>query len=238
MTPKDRIIFALDVPGLHEAKVFIDLLGRSGPAAGHVGAFKVGLELFMAVGPAILRSIKQKIMLDLKLHDIPETVERAVLRAGDLGVNFVTLHVQQRETLERAVRAAEKSKVQLLGVTVLTSVGEKDLMDLNLPCQCDPTYFDPGERVMMLAKFAATCGLNGFVCSPREVKMLRAAIPGAVLVIPGIRPAGTAAGDQKRTGTPAEAIKDGADYLVVGRPIRDAQDPVAAAEAIEKEISS
>ncbi len=232
MNAKDRIIFALDVPSVADAERCIGLLED------HVGVFKVGLELFMQAGPAILKSIKRPVMLDLKLHDIPETVERAVVRAGELGVQFVTLHVQQRETIVRAARVAEDSKVQLLGVTVLTSIGERDLMDLNLPCQCDPTYFDPAERVMMLAKFASGCGLTGFVCSPKEVKMLRTALPKAVLVIPGIRPAGAAAGDQKRTGTPAEAVKDGADYLVVGRPIRDAPDPVAAAKAIAAEIAT
>jgi orotidine-5'-phosphate decarboxylase len=238
MKARDRIIFALDVPNIIEARKLINLLGGWTPSDGYVGAFKVGLELFMGAGLSVIRIIKQPVMLDLKLHDIPETVERAVLRAGDLGVKFVTLHVQQRETLRRAAKAAEKVGVQLLGVTVLTSMTESDCMDLWMPSACDPTYFDPSERALRLAKLAWEEGVTGFVASPKEVKWLREAMPKAVLVIPGIRPAGTDAGDQKRTGTPGQTVKDGADYLVVGRPIRDAADPVAAAKSIADEITS
>lgn len=230
MRPTDRIIFALDVPNIIEAKGFIDDLGGPGlPSDGHVGAFKVGLELFMGAGPAVMRIIKQPVMLDLKLHDIPETVERAVQRAGDLGVNFLTLHVQQRETMRRAVKAAEKGGVQLLGVTVLTSMTDTDLADF---CVEGDTL----KAVLSRAKLAWDEGVTGFVTSPREVGILRQTYPNAVLVTPGIRPAGSASGDQKRTGTPSQAVQDGADYLVVGRPIRDAADPIAAATAIAQEI--
>ena len=230
MKPKDRIIFALDVPDIISAQQFITTLGGEGlPTEGHVGAFKVGLELFMAVGLPVLRIIKQPVMLDLKLHDIPETVERAVQRAADLGVSFLTLHVQQRETMRRAVKAAEKGRVQLLGVTVLTSMADTDIKDF---CREN----DALSAVLSRAKIAHEEGVNGFVTSPREVGILRKAYPEAILVTPGIRPQGTAEGDQKRTGTPSQAVQDGANFLVVGRPIRDSEDPVSAAQAIAQEI--
>lgn len=231
MKPHERIIFALDVPNIVEAEKFINLLGGFTPSDGYVGAFKVGLELFMGAGIAVLRIIKQPVMLDLKLHDIPETVERAVQRAGDLGVKFLTLHVQQRETMRRAVKAAEKSGVQLLGVTVLTSMTDTDLKDFCIEG-------DTLNAVLTRAKLAWEEGISGFVTSPREVGLLRKAYPMGTFVIPGIRSAGAATGDQKRTGTPEDAVRDGADYLVVGRPIRDADDPVAAAKGIALEVAS
>jgi orotidine-5'-phosphate decarboxylase len=176
-------------------------------------------------------------MLDLKLHDIPETVERAVGQAGDLGVKFLTLHVQQRDTMRRAVKMAEKTGLQLLAVTVLTSMTEADLMDLMQPDMADPTFFDPAKRALRMAMFAADQGVTGFVCSPQEAKALRTALPKSVIVTPGIRPAGADAGDQKRVGTPSQAVADGADYLVVGRSIREAPDPVAAAASFADEVS-
>ncbi len=224
MKPHERIIFALDVPSRREACQYVTML------RGHVGLFKVGLELFIAEGPQTVQDASPT-MLDLKLHDIPETVERAVLRAGDLGVKFVTVHVQQRETMRRAVKAAEKANVQLLGVTVLTSMTDTDLKDF---CVEGDTL----NAVLTRAKLAAEEGVTGFVTSPREVGLLRGAHPKAILITPGIRPAGSEMGDQKRTGTPAQAIQDGADYLVVGRPIREAQDPVAMAELIAAEIAT
>ncbi len=239
MEPHERIIFALDVPSFRKAEIFAETL------VGKVGMFKIGLELFIATGPAIFDVVAPTpVMLDLKLHDIPETVERAILRAGEHGVKFVTIHTQQRETLVRAKAAAEKNEIQLLAVTVLTSMIETDLKDLLLP---DGTYssysdslncFDPKRRALALAKFASSCGINGFVCSPQEVQTLRGALRTATFVVPGIRPVGSEEGDQKRTGTPAQAVKDGADYLVVGRPIRDAENPVAAAQAIAAEIAT
>ncbi len=224
MKPHERIIFALDVPSRREAGQYITMLRD------HVGLFKVGLELFIAEGPQILFDAAPT-MLDLKLHDIPETVERAVLRAAGLGVKFVTVHVQQRETMRRAVKAAEKANVQLLGVTVLTSMTDTDLKDF---CVEGDTL----NAVLTRAKLAAEEGVTGFVTSPREVGLLRGAHPKAVIITPGIRPAGSELGDQKRTGTPAQAIQEGADYLVVGRPIREAQDPVAMAQLIAAEIAT
>jgi orotidine-5'-phosphate decarboxylase len=156
-----------------------------------------------------------------------------VKKAGDLGVRFLTLHVQQRETLRRAVKAAEPFGIQLLAVTVLTSMTERDCEDMryNTPT-CKPL-----ARTAYLGKLASDEGITGFVASVQEVATLRATHPKAVLVTPGIRPVGTDANDQRRTGTPREAIDAGASYIVVGRPIRDAQDPVAAAKAIALEMS-
>lgn len=229
---KQKLIFALDVSNYLDAQRYVDQL------ADHVGLFKVGLELFMAAGSAIMRTTPARIMLDLKLHDIPETVERAVTRAGELGAKFATLHVQQKETLRRAVSAAEKTGLQLLAVTLLTSMTEQDLRDLGMQggSAFGVPAFRPDERVLDMAKFAWEQGLTGFVASPKEVAMLRKTLPKAILVIPGIRPAGAALGDQKRVGTPEDAIRAGADYLVVGRPIRDAPDPVVAANSIAREI--
>lgn len=202
----------------------------------HVGAFKVGLELFLRAQSLPLT--KKPIVLDLKLHDIPETVAGAVKAGGDLGVKYMTMHVQQRETLEKAVKAAEPFGIKLLGVTVLTSMTDEDLGDLLQASQCDPTYFEPSERALMLTRFAYLAGLRGFVCSPQEVAALKKAAPDAFFLVPGVRPAGAALGDQKRVGTPGQAVKDGANLLVVGRPIRDAEDPVAAAKTILAEVAS
>lgn len=217
------ICFALDVRKYDEAQNFVDQLED------HVGAFKVGLELFIATGGLPLT--KKPIVLDLKLHDIPETVARAVKSGGDRGAKFMTLHIQQRKTLEEAVKAAEPYGMTLLGVTVLTSMTEDDLKDLGLG------GVRPGTRASLLAEFGYSCGLRGFVCSPQEVGELRRVTPkNAFFLVPGVRPAGADVGDQKRVGTPAQAVKDGASLIVVGRPIRDASDPVAAAKSILAEI--
>lgn len=224
MMAHERIIFALDVPRESEARRFIRELG------GHVGCFKVGLELFIGEGPGIIAATTpHPVMLDLKLHDIPETVERAVQRAGELGVKFLTLHVQQRETMRRAAKVAGQVGVQLLGVTVLTSMTDTDLRDFCIEG-------DTLSSVLTRAKLAWEEGVTGFVTSPREVGMLRATYPKSVLVTPGIRPAGSTSNDQKRTGTPAQAVADGADYIVVGRPIRDAENPAGVADGIAAEI--
>jgi orotidine-5'-phosphate decarboxylase len=227
-SPHERIVFALDVPSGAEARKYLGLLG------GHVGAFKVGPELLLAAGPDFIRSIQQPVMLDLKLHDIPETIERAVLRAGDLGVKFLTLHVQQREAMRRAVQGAEQTGIQLLAVTMLTSMNERDCRDLRF----NEATCRPAARANYLAGLAWEEGITGLVTSPLEVEMLRAKYPDAVLVCPAIRPPGADAADQKRKGTPGMAVKSGADYLVLGRPIRDADDPRAMVEAIAAEITA
>jgi orotidine-5'-phosphate decarboxylase len=175
------------------------------------------------------------IFLDLKLHDIPATVDAAVGAAASLGARYLTVHASGGATmLEAAVRRAERDAPEMivLAVTVLTSLDREDLAALGISRE-------PGAQALELARLAQKAGAHGLVCSPAEVRTLRDALgPDVVLVTPGIRPAGAAVGDQKRTGTPAEAIRDGASLLVVGRPIRDAADPAAAARAIVQEIES
>ncbi len=220
------ICFALDVSSHKRAQEFADRLEP------YVGAFKVGLELFIASGSLVETPLP--IVLDLKLHDIPETVARAIKAGGDIGVRFMTMHIQQQATLEAAIQAAEPYDITLLGVTVLTSMTHEDCLDLGFLSSQGPR--DVASRAEFLAKFAYELGLRGFVCSPQEVKTLKAACPEAFFLVPGVRPAGAATGDQQRIGTPAQAVRDGANLIVVGRPIRDAADPVAAAKAILHEI--
>lgn len=218
-----RIAFALDVPNLGVAQELVDRLSP------YVGAFKVGLELF--IGSRALPKTEVPLILDLKLHDIPETVERAVKAGGDLGAKFMTLHIQQKETLEKAVRAAEPFGITLLGVTVLTSMTDQD---------CDQLRYTTGaaQRATYLVRFGFDYGLRGFVCSPQEICYLAPLFSSAFFLVPGVRPAGADLGDQQRVGTPKQAVQDGASLIVVGRPIRDAADPVAAAIAINQEVDS
>jgi len=228
---KSRLIFALDVPTAQEAKELVAQLYD------HVGYFKVGPELFLAAGPSLFDWLPaRQVMLDMKLHDIPETVERTFRQIVRMGVAYATLHVQQRETLQRVSKLTAHTGTRPLGITVLTSVQETDLIGLMQPSDVDPTYFNVAERVEHLAVFAFAAGLAGFVCSPKEVASLRVLLPTATLIVPGIRPAGAALGDQQRTGTPGQAIRDGASAIVVGRPIRDAADPAEAAAAIVAEV--
>jgi orotidine-5'-phosphate decarboxylase len=228
---RDRLAFALDYPTLAEASA------GAARVAGVVGVLKVGLELFVAEGPAAVRlgaELQSRVFLDLKLHDIPETVERAVATAGQLGASYLTLHAAggPRMLEAAAARAArEGAGLQLLAVTVLTSLDASDLQEVGVSAP-------PAEQVLRLGKLARGLGIHGLVCSTAEVGVLRQALgPEAVLVTPGIRPAGAAAGDQKRVGTPSSALRDGSSLLVVGRPIRDAADPAAAARAILDEMS-
>jgi orotidine-5'-phosphate decarboxylase len=226
-----RLAFPLDYPTLEAA--------RRGAAevAPSVGVLKVGLELFVKEGPAAVRighELRRDVFLDLKLHDIPATVDAAVASAAAHGVKFLTVHAfGGPEMIERAVRRAEAEAPDLtiLAVTVLTSLSADDLRSLSVSVS-------PSEEVVSLAKMAANAGARGFVCSPVELVAVRAAVgPEAVIVTPGIRPAGSAANDQKRTGTPGDAIRAGATILVVGRPIRDAADPERAARGVLDEIS-
>lgn len=231
MTPPP-IAFALDYPTAREA--------REGAArvASAIGMIKVGLELFVAEGPAVVslgRELSLPVFLDLKLHDIPETVERAVGRATTLGARLVTVHASGGRTmLRRAVRRAEGDggSLAICAVTILTSLDDADLDDLGL---AGPS----GSAAVRLGKLAWEEGVRWFVCSPAEVRAMREALgPEAVLVTPGVRPAGGAGGDdQKRVATPEQAITDGASWVVVGRPIRDAADPLAAAHRIGAALS-
>ncbi len=234
--PKDYLVFPLDVPTVDSAKDYIERLGS------HVGMFKVGLELFTKAGPEIITFIKTatdaRIFLDLKLHDIPVTVQRAMAVIADMGVDLVTVHcADSREMLAAAV-AGSGGQVGVLGVTVLTSISSDDLRGAGYR---EEFAADINSLVLKRAALALETGCAGVVCSGLEVGTLKQQLGGRlVAVTPGIRPAWEVSGadDQKRVVTPARAIKDGADYLVIGRPIRDADDPNEAAEKITMEIES
>jgi orotidine-5'-phosphate decarboxylase len=227
------LIVALDTPSLEDALTFS---GRVGDAA---DAFKVGLELFVAEGPRAVRAIadgtRLPIFLDLKLHDIPETVDRAVARVCALGVSLLTVHASGGPAmLERAAKRAdaEKAGLTIVAVTVLTSLDGPDL-------EATGVTRSPAAHAVALAQVARRAGVSAFVCSPHEVSALRDALgPAALLITPGVRPleASSDTQDQKRTDTPEGAIARGANAVVVGRPIRDAADPRAAAERIAHAI--
>jgi len=226
---RSRLAFALDYANLDEAR---DAARR---VRDSVGVLKVGLELFVREGPAAIALGSQlgcDVFLDLKLHDIPETVERAVASAAAHGVRFLTLHAGGGQAmLARAAERVQGTQLTLLAVTVLTSLDARDLDQLGVAAS-------PSEHARRLAQLGWAAGVKGFVCSTQKIAILRRELGSdAFLVTPGIRPAGPAADDQKRTGTPASAIADGSSLLVVGRPIRDAADPAAAARAIADEIA-
>ncbi|MDY0132051.1 MAG: orotidine-5'-phosphate decarboxylase [Desulforegulaceae bacterium] len=231
MDPKNKIIFALDFSSFEEARLFIDLLKNK------IGVFKVGLELFIKEGQKILDYINQntgnEIFLDLKLLDIPKTVERSVAIVKDFNVRFLTVHAQDRKTLEAAVKGSG-GKVDILGVTVLTSLGKQDLKEQGI---AEPYLNNSRELVEKRAKFAFDSGIKGVICSPLEASLIKNKFgPDFFAVTPGIRMAHNVNDDQSRTATPFEAIKNGADYIVVGRPIKNAQNPEKEAEQIAFEI--
>lgn len=205
--------------------------------AGTVRWAKIGLEMYTACGPDCVREVADmgyRVFLDLKLHDIPNTVAKAVESASKLPIGMLTLHTSGgREMMEWAVKAqqANAPELLLLGVTVLTSMGEVDLRGVGVPAS-------PAEQVSRLGRLAVEAGLRGLVCSPLEIAPLRSALPSDVrLVTPGIRPREASLDDQTRVMTPGEAARLGANFLVVGRPIFKAPDPVAAARAILAEIA-
>lgn len=227
---KSRLAFALDYPSLDEARRGAERVASS------IGVLKVGLELFVKEGPravALGRELGVEVFLDLKLHDIPETVERAVGSAGELGVRYLTVHAGGGpKMVEVAARRAEASGLVILAVTVLTSLDANDLSAVGVERT-------PAAQALALGRLARDAGAGGLVCSVAEVGRLRSELgPKLVLVTPGIRPSGPATDDQKRVGTPGDAIRSGATLLVVGRPIRDAADPLAAARAIVQEIAA
>ncbi len=201
-----------------------------------MGVAKVGLELFIAAGPSFVQELargEQQVFLDLKLHDIPETVGRAVGRACDLGVSYLTIHAGGgRAMMEAAAKAAAGSSLRLLAVTVLTSLGEDGLHELGVTGSVE-------AHVLTLARLAAESGINGLVASPLELTALKAALPQSFVVTPGIRPQGgtVAREDQTRIATPASAIRAGASMLVVGRPLRDAPDRASAAQLLNHEVT-
>ncbi|MDL1982767.1 MAG: orotidine-5'-phosphate decarboxylase [Deltaproteobacteria bacterium] len=235
-TAKDYMVFSLDVPSLKEAEQYIELLSE------YVGMFKVGLELFISSGPEIIKIIKTsgkaKIFLDLKLHDIPATVSRAMASIADLGVDFATVHCgENKEMLEAAV-AGSAGKVGVVGVTVLTSVSGENIDAAGFRSEFSS---DISRLVMNRAKMAKDAGCAGIVCSGLEVKMIKENFgKGFIALTPGIRPSweGMNKDDQRRITTPAQAIDNGSDYLIIGRPIRDAKNPKEAAIHIAEEIES
>ena len=233
--PKDRVFAAIDTPDTARAAQLVAAL------RGEVGGIKIGNELFTAQGPEGVRALAgaARLFLDLKFHDIPNTVAGAVRSATRLRPFCLTLHVAGgRAMMEAAARAAreaaeelEVARPKLLGITVLTSL---DGSDLEAAGQRGPV----AEQVRRLAGLAQDAGLDGVVCSPREIAVVRADRgPEFILLVPGIRPAWAASGDQKRVTTPAEAIAAGADFLVIGRPITAQDDPRAAARRIAEELT-
>ena len=234
-TPRDYIVFPLDVSTLQEAKDYLDLLGP------HVGMFKVGLELFTRCGAEIIghirRAAEARIFLDLKLHDIPNTVARTMAVIADLGVSYATVHCDTSRMLAAAVDGS-RGRVGVLGVTVLTSTSAQELRTAGF---ARDLWEDASGLVLQRAGRAHAAGCTGVVCSGQEVAMIRQHF-GRVFttVTPGIRPAwgNLSRDDQQRVSTPAQAIGSGSDYLVVGRPIRRAPDPVAAVRRLAADIES
>jgi orotidine-5'-phosphate decarboxylase len=226
-----ELILALDVPALADAKA---LLPRLPPELVYV---KVGLELFTREGPEAVRALterRKRVFLDLKLHDIPNTVARAVKSVGRLGAALLTVHASGgRAMLKAAVEAAGEfghNAPRVIAVTTLTSLGDSDLADLGVARTLT-------EQALALADLALSSGVHGLVTSVHEAAALRARLgAGPILITPGIRPAGSDAGDQKRIATPAAAVQAGADFLVVGRPILEAQNPAQAVRAILKDM--
>jgi orotidine-5'-phosphate decarboxylase len=226
---RDRLIIALDVGTRAEG---ISLALALGPFAGWM---KIGLQLFTAEGPDLVRAIREtgaRVFLDLKLHDIPNTVARAVQSVAKLDVQMLTLHLSGGAEMVHAAVAVAPENLLLLGVTVLTSANSETLREIGMA-------EDVSGQVVRLAEIGANCGIGGLVASAQEIGALREAVGKSLkLVIPGIRPGGSEEHDQKRITTPAEAIAAGADFLVIGRPITAAPDPTIAARKILEEIES
>ncbi|HJS71968.1 MAG TPA: orotidine-5'-phosphate decarboxylase [Acidimicrobiia bacterium] len=221
------VIVALDVSGLDEA---LELAGRLHE---EVGGFKVGMELLMASGPVAIASIGdlgRPVFVDAKLHDIPNTVERAAARIRAAGARWVTIHASGgKEMAQAAVSGMQGEGV--LAVTMLTSLGEEDLAGIGVNTGLT-------EYVTGMAGLAAAAGVEGVVCSPGEIREVKSAQPGLKVFTPGVRPEDSTRDDQKRVATPGGAVADGADYLVIGRPITRAPDPVAAAREIVASLTA
>ena len=226
-----EIIIPLDRPSAAEATALVD---RLGPGADF---YKVGLELYTVAGPAVVHELRRRgkrVFLDLKLHDIPNTVAGAVRAAASLDVSLLTLHTTGGVGMMEAAREAAAGRVRLLGVTVLTSFGAAELEGV-----WGREIASLQREVGRLAALAREAGLDGVVASPLEARWVRKSLePPFLIVTPGIRPVGAAKGDQRRVATPADAVAAGADYLVVGRPVTQARDPVAALDALRAEVAA
>ncbi len=220
---RERICAAIDFPTWREAEPFARAV------APEVGMLKVGLELFTAEGPPAVRAaaaLGRPVFLDLKLHDIPNTVEGGARSAAASGASLLTVHAAGGDEMVRAAVRGAAGRLHVLAVTVLTSLDDAALARIGL---AGPA----ADAVVRLARLAVGAGADGIVCSPHEVAAVRAAVgPGPLLVVPGVRPPGASRGDQARVATPAEAVAAGADVVVVGRPLREGGDPAAAARAI------
>jgi len=234
--PKDFIVFPLDVPAYDVAMNYVERLREC------VGLFKVGLELFISQGPGIIKSIRDAggggIFLDLKLHDIPATMRRAFLAASAYGPEFVTVHCEEGAESLKSVVQDNPGGTKILAVTVLTSLKFENLAELGY---AESFAEDPSALVMLRARIAKAAGCDGVVCSGHEVKTIKKEVGAELItVVPGIRPAWSLVSqdDQERIVTPEVAVKNGADYVVVGRPIRDARDPADAAKRVADEILS
>jgi orotidine-5'-phosphate decarboxylase len=237
MTARDRLILALDLPSLESAEEMVKRL------QGTIHLFKVGLSLFTAAGPRVISRIHEhggRVFLDLKFHDIPQTVAAAVGKVVECGVFMLDLHVAGGQEMMRAAARAVVEKAEsigierprLIGVTVLTSLTQGDLPALGIGWGIE-------EQALALARLAKESGLDGVVASPHEVRAIRRQFgPDLLVVTPGIRPKAAAPDDQRRIATAGEAIRAGADYLVVGRPILMAADPVEAVEQLVAEIET
>jgi orotidine-5'-phosphate decarboxylase len=230
--PQDKIIIALDVPDTDGALRLIDSIADHGePPA----LCKIGLELFTAKGPSVVKAVKARgceVFLDLKFHDIPNTVAHAIDSAAGLGVAMTTIHaVGGPVMMEAAAKAAEKMELLILAVTVLTSMDSDQLSSTGI-------NVEPKEQVLRLAGLAAKAGIGGIVCSPLEISAIRESFDEKLrIVTPGVRPIWAAAGDQKRVMTPAEAVAAGSDWLVIGRPITAAENPKEAYAKVVAELS-
>ena len=225
----DKIIVALDVATKAQAVALVEQLREQ------ISFFKIGLQLYTAEGPEIVRAILAtgaKVFLDLKFNDIPTTVARTVEAASNLGVRMLTIHLSGGSDMIRAAVAVPKNELLILGVTVLTSANEGVLREIGISDEID-------NQVLRLAKLGVANGVGGIVASPHEIKSLRAEFGDKIkIVVPGIRPSWSEPGDQKRFATPREAIEAGADYLVIGRPITAHKDPREAVERIRSELRS
>lgn len=226
--PRTELIVALDLDTVAQVDAMVAAIGPG------VQWYKVGKQLFTQEGPAVVKHLQElgkRVFLDLKFHDIPNTVAQAVRAVAAIGADMTNVHASGgRGMLEAAAAAARETQVLLIAVTVLTSMNEEELANVGV-------QDSPGRQVVRLARLTQQAGVAGVVCSALEIEAIRAACgPEFVLVVPGIRPAGADHGDQKRVMTPREAATAGADYIVVGRPITKAPDPAAAAAAVRREL--
>ena len=222
------LIAALDVPEIEKAFDIVDTFGDE------VQWYKVGKQLFTRFGPAVVRGLKERgrnVFLDLKFHDIPNTVAQAIHSAAAIGADLVNVHASGGPAmLAAAAKAAKETGVTVIAVTVLTSLDEGELQAIGLDVP-------PAVQVERLARLAKSAGLSGVVCSPQEIELVHQACGKDFLtIVPGIRPAGSDAADQRRIMTPAQAARNGADFIVVGRPILQAADPRAAAQAVNRDL--